>query len=183
MTEYEKMKQGYDFDAGDKEICQVRANALTLTTKINHCGDSEVVQQLAKDLLGQIGNNSFITAPFKCEFGKNIIIGSNSFINMGCTILDGAEVRIGDNVLIAPSVQLYSASHSLDYKARRGWKTFCKPIVIEDDVWIGGNVVINQGVTIGARSVVAASSVVNQDVPADTVVGGVPAKVIKKLNQ
>ena len=85
-------------------------------------------------------------------------IGSHTFINMNATLLDGASITIGDHVLIGPNAQFYTASHSLDYRSRRQWETICLPIVVEDDVWIGGNVVINQGVTIGARSVIAANS-------------------------
>ncbi|MGL6170973.1 MAG: DapH/DapD/GlmU-related protein, partial [Vibrio sp.] len=87
----------------------------------------------------------------------------------------------GNHVLIGPNVQFYTASHPLDYRRRRAWETICQSIVIEDDVWIGGNVVINQGVTIGARSVVAANSVVNQDVPSDSLVGGTPARILRSL--
>ena len=96
-------------------------------------------------------------------------------------MLDGAKITIGSNVMIGPATQFYTPSHSLDCLQRRKWETFCKPITIEDDVWIGGYVVINQGVTIGARSVVAANSVVNSDVSPDTLVGGAPAKVIRQL--
>ena len=96
-------------------------------------------------------------------------------------MLDGANITIGNNVMIGPSVQFYTASHSTNHLERRQWQTFCKPITVEDDVWIGGNAVINQGVTIGARSIVAANAVVNHDIPADCMVGGTPAKIIKKL--
>ena len=101
---------------------------------------------------------------------------------MGVLMLDGAQITIGDHVLVGPNAQFYTASHSTDYKSRRRWETFCKPIAIEDDVWIGGNAVINQGVTVGARSIIAANSVVNHDVPQDVIVGGAPARVLKNLN-
>ena len=111
-----------------------------------------------------------------------IEIGDNTFINMNVVMLDGANIRIGNNVLVGPSAQFYTASHSLDHLSRRKWETFCLPITVEDDVWIGGNSVINQGVTIGARSVIAANSVVNSDVPPDCLYGGTPAKLIRHLN-
>lgn len=117
---------------------------------------------------------------FTVSLAKPFVL-AHTFINMNVVMLDGAPITIGDHVLIGPSTQFYTASHSLDYRRRQAWETICKPIVIEDDVWIGGNVVINQGVTIGARSVVAANSVVNQDVPPDTLVGGTPARILRSL--
>lgn len=113
---------------------------------------------------------------------KNIFIGDQTFVNAGAIWLDNAPITIGSHVLIGPNSQLFTPTHSLDYRSRRNWETWCLPITIEDDVWIGGNVCICQGVTIGARSVVAAGSVVTSDVPPDTLVGGTPAKVIKALN-
>ena len=97
-------------------------------------------------------------------------------------MLDGAKITIGNNVMIGPNTQLYCAGHDLNYINRRNWETICDAITIEDDVWIGGNVVINKGVTIGARSVIAANSVVNIDVPPDSLYGGTPAKLIRQLN-
>ena len=97
-------------------------------------------------------------------------------------MLDNASITIGNHVLIGPNAQFYTPSHPLDYRKRREWEIICLPITVEDDVWIGGNVVICQGVTIGARSVVAAGSVVTKDVPPDTMVGGQPAKLIKRLD-
>ncbi|CAM3505178.1 sugar O-acetyltransferase [Parendozoicomonas haliclonae] len=181
MTEYEKMMNGQAFAGADPEISLVRDNALKLTIQINTCDDFVESQSLLKNLFDQLDDTSIVKPPFYCEFGKQITIGKNTFINMGVTMLDGAKITIGNNVMIGPSSQFYTASHSLNHLERRHWETYCHPITIEDDVWIGGNVVINQGVTIGARSVIAANSVVNKDVPPDTLVGGTPAKVIKSL--
>ena len=132
--------------------------------------------------MGHAPASSIIRSPFYCEFGKTIFIGESTFINMNANMLDGAKISIGNNVLIGPNAQFYTASHSLNYRERRNWETLCKPITIEDDVWIGGNTVINQGVTIGARSVIAANSVVNSDVPPDSLYGGTPAKLIRHIN-
>lgn len=181
MTEYEKMLNGEPFDGIDAEIDSTRAHAMKLTQRINLCDEFGRSQELIKELFKSFGENSVVKAPFLCEFGKQISIGNRSFVNMGVTMLDGANISIGDNVMIGPSVQFYTASHSTNYLERRQWQTYCLPIKIEDDVWIGANAVINQGVTIGARSVVAANSVVNHDVPADCMVGGTPAKIIKNL--
>ena len=183
MTEYEKMLRGMVFDGADTEISAVRDETFSLLKQINELGTFRDAKSKFARLFSRIGAGTVVTPPFRCEFGKYIKIGANSFINFGVTVLDGATVTIGDNVLIGPNAQLYTSAHSTDYQSRRHWQTFCKPIVLEDDVWVGGNVVINQGVTIGARSIVATSSVVNHDVPPDCLVGGVPGKVIKRLDK
>ncbi|WP_122032583.1 sugar O-acetyltransferase [Aliivibrio sp. EL58] len=182
MTEFEKMKSGQEFNGADPEIDTIRNQTQQYLKKFNQSVETEEKLTILPSVFSAFGN-SFIQAPFFCEFGKTISIGNETFINMNVTMLDGAEITIGNHVLIGPNAQFYTASHSLDYKSRRRWETFCKPIVVEDDVWIGGSVVINQGVTIGARSVIAANSVVNHDVPTDCLYGGSPAKFIKKLDQ
>ncbi|MBY6188423.1 sugar O-acetyltransferase [Marinobacter hydrocarbonoclasticus] len=181
MTELEKMMSGLAFNGADAEICTVRDRAFTLLHKIDHCADFPATQPLFAELFGAMGEGTLVRPPFRCEFGQTIHIGRKSFLNSGVTMLDGAPITIGDNVMVGPNVQFYTASHSLDHRERRQWETYCLPIVVEDDAWIGGNAVINQGVTIGARSVVAANAVVNRDVPPDCLVGGTPARVIKRL--
>ncbi len=160
----------------------IRNRAAVLLKEINAATETEQRIALQKQLFASMGN-SYIQPPFMCEFGKTISIGEETFVNMNVVMLDGAHITIGSHVLIGPSCQFYTASHSLDYRSRRQWETFCKPIVVEDDVWIGGNCVINQGVTIGARSVIAANSVVNHDVPPDCLYGGTPAKLIRRLDK
>ena len=182
MSELEKMMSGQQFDGADQEINDLRTHAAAALKAFNQSIESDEIEALQKALFGSVGQ-SIVRPPFHCEFGKTIEIGDNTFINMNVVMLDGAKITIGDHVLVGPSTQFYTASHSLDFKKRRAWETYCKPIIIEDDVWIGGNCVINQGVTIGARSVIAANSVVNSDVPADCLYGGTPAKLIRRLNQ
>ncbi|WP_394203852.1 sugar O-acetyltransferase [Shewanella waksmanii] len=183
MTEFEKMLAGDDFDGGADCLNQIRQQASDLLLAINQHSEQSQRDALFQQLMGNIATSSIIRSPFYCEFGKTIFIGENTFINMNVTMLDGAKITIGNNVLIGPNTQLYCASHDLNYLARRNWKTICAPITIEDDVWIGGNVVINQGVTIGARAVIAAGSVVNSDVPAGCLYGGTPAKLIRVLDE
>lgn len=182
MTEFEKMVAGDNFDGGDQTIDHVRENAFALLNTLNQTIGAAQRDKLLSQLMGQIPASAVVRSPFYCEFGKNIFIGKSTFINMNVNMLDGARITIGNNVLIGPNAQFYTASHSLNYRERRNWETFCKPITIEDDVWIGGNTVINQGVTIGARSVIAANSVVNSDVPSDSLYGGTPAKLIRRIN-
>ncbi|MCC4816337.1 acetyltransferase [Vibrio lentus] len=185
-TELEKMLSGQVYDGADQEIDTMRSNARKALMAFNNHQDPDPdpdqQHTLQEQLFGKVGSSSLIQPPFHCEFGKNIEIGEDTFINMNAVMLDGANIKIGNNVLIGPSAQFYTPSHSLDYRSRRKWETFCLPITIEDDVWIGGNSVINQGVTIGARSVIAANSVVNSDVPPDCLYGGTPAKLIRHLN-
>lgn len=181
MSELEKMLNGEHFDGASVEVEALRSQAGRLKLAINQSLDDAERHALQRELFGYLGELSQVQPPFHCEFGKTIRIGEHSFINMNVVMLDGAPITIGNNVLIGPSSQFYTASHSLDYRRRQSWETICRPIVVEDDVWIGGNVVINQGVTIGARSVVAANSVVNHDVPPDTLVGGTPARILRSL--
>jgi len=181
MSELEKMLKGEPFDGSSAEIEALRNQVEKLKLEINQSVDQVKRAALQRELFAHFGDKSCVQPPFHCEFGKTIRIGDNTFINMNVVMLDGASITIGNHVLIGPNVQFYTASHSLDYRRRRAWETICQSIVIEDDVWIGGNVVINQGVTIGARSVVAANSVVNQDVPSDSLVGGTPARILRSL--
>ncbi|AJR09229.1 sugar O-acetyltransferase [Photobacterium gaetbulicola] len=183
MTEFEKMLAGKDFDGSDQGINHIRDNAAQVLMALNQTIDDTQRSVLLSQLMGDIPDSSIVRSPFHCEFGKTIYIGEKTFINMNVTMLDGAKITIGNNVLIGPNTQLYCASHPLNYLERRQWATTCKPITVEDDVWIGGNVVINQGVTIGARSVIAANSVVNSDVPPDSLYGGTPAKLIRRIHE
>ncbi|MFM2479888.1 sugar O-acetyltransferase [Celerinatantimonas sp. YJH-8] len=180
MSEFEKMGLGCDFDANSPEFASLRNRAFDLLLKINQ-RQFEAAKPYVAQLFASIGDNSVVCPPFLCEYGKTITVGHDTYINMGVTMLDNAPITIGHHVLVGPGTQFYTPTHSLNYKQRKKWEVQCKPIVVEDDVWIGGHVVICQGVTIGARSVIAAGSVVTQDVAPDTLVGGTPAKFIKML--
>jgi maltose O-acetyltransferase len=181
MTEFENMQQGLDYDQLASELSQLRDDAFKLLQKINQSQFNKAKPYVEK-LLFTLGENSIVCPPFQCEYGQSISIGRNCFLNMGITMLDNAPIRIGSNVLVGPNTQFYTPTHSLNYLQRRKWEIQCLPIVVENDVWIGGNVVICQGVTIGARSIIAAGSVVTKNVLPDTMVGGLPAKFIKQLN-
>jgi len=134
------------------------------------------------DLLGYpVDELTKVVAPFHCDQGFNIKVGKNVLINYDCVLLDTAEIRIGDNVLIGPGTKIVTAKHPLNAEERRDWTVSGSPIRIEEDVWIGAGAVILPGVTIGARSVVGAGSVVTKDVPPDSVVAGNPAKIIRNL--
>ncbi|MEL3945558.1 MULTISPECIES: sugar O-acetyltransferase [Streptomyces] len=129
---------------------------------------------------GALPESVTIYPPFFTENGLNTTFGENVFVNQGCTFMDKGGIRIGDRVMIAPKVSLITGGHPLPLAERREYLAFA-PIVIEDDVWIGAAAMVMQGVTIGAGSVVAAGAVVTRDVPARTLVAGVPARVVKTI--
>ncbi|MFD5699754.1 sugar O-acetyltransferase [Streptomyces lasiicapitis] len=129
---------------------------------------------------GSLPESVTIYPPFFTEFGLNTTFGENVFVNQGCTFMDKGGIRIGNGVMIAPKVSLITGGHPLPLAERREYLSFA-PIVVEDAVWIGASAVILQGVTIGAGAVVAAGAVVTRDVPARTLVAGVPARVIKTI--
>ncbi|MFD0250876.1 DapH/DapD/GlmU-related protein [Streptomyces sp. NPDC127113] len=130
---------------------------------------------------GPLPESVTIYPPFFTEYGLNTTFGKNVFVNQGCTFMDKGGIRIGSGVMIAPKASLITGGHPLPLAERREYLSFA-PIVIEDDVWIGTSAVILQGVTIGAGAVVAAGAVVSRDVPAGSLVGGVPARVIKRID-
>ena len=135
-----------------------------------------------KSILGSIGENTEIMPSFWCDLGKNIYIGHNTYINHGVVILDCDKVTIGNHVRIAPGVVLAAVTHPVSPRKRvDNAYNLIKPIIIHDNVWIGANAVIDVGVSIGENSIVAAGSVVLEDVPANVVVGGVPAHIIRTL--
>jgi len=134
------------------------------------------------DLFGyQVDDRTKVVPPFHCDLGFNIKLGTNVLINYDCVLLDTGEISIGDNTLIGPGTKIVTAKHSLDAEKRKDWAVSCAPIKIEESVWIGAGAVILPGVTIGARSVIGAGSVVTKDVPSDTIVAGNPARIIKSL--
>ena len=125
----------------------------------------------------------WIEQPFYCDYGYNIEIGENFYSNHNLTILDCAKVMFGDNVLIGPNCSFYTAEHPLDSKTRTKGLEYAHQIKIGNNVWIGGNVTVLSGVTVGNNVVIAAGAVVTKDIPSDVVIAGVPAKIIKRINQ
>lgn len=182
MTEKQKMLAGEMYNPLDDELSNEREKAKLLFQEINSLNESQKVDRskLVYKLFGKAGKNLWVEPPFYCDYGYNILVGENVFFNYNCCILDVMPVTIGNNVMIAPNVQIYSATHPLHAKERNSGKEFAKPITIGDDVWIGGGAIICPGVTIGNRVVIAAGAVVTKNVPDDFLVGGNPAKLIKK---
>lgn len=157
--------------------------AMEITPLINQLtfADTNKIRSLFSDLIGKkVDDNFRLTPPFYTASGLNINIGNNVFINQNCTIYDLAEISIGDNVMIGPNVSIISASHPID-PSQRFTHILGKPIIIEKNVWLAAGTTIIGGVTVGKNSVIAAGSVVTKDVPANTLVGGNPAKIIRSI--
>ena len=140
-------------------------------------------EALMKEILGKVGENAHIEVPFHCDYGKNIEVGRNFFVNYNCTILDVGKVVIGDNVMFAPNVSIYTAGHPVHPDSRNTGYEYGIAITIGDNVWIGGNVIINPGVTIGNNVVIGAGSIVTKDIPDNVIAVGSPCKVIREVTE
>ncbi len=182
-TEKEKMLAGEYYQSFTDELFEMRQTAKDLLYEFNHLPPRSVDERdaLIKKLLGKTGKKFFFEPPFRCDYGCFISIGENFYSNFNLVVLDCAAVTIGDDVMIGPNVAIYTATHPVDAKERiDGWE-YSKAITIGNGVWIGGNAVINPGVTIGNHSVIGAGSVVTKDIPANCVAAGNPCKVIREL--
>lgn len=183
MTEQEKMAAGLWFNPADKALAAQRQHAKALCVQMNQQGPLpfKAHQQQAGQLFGKLGS-CYIEPNFFCDYGYNIELGKNFYANHHCIILDAAKVRIGDDVLLGPGVQIYTVTHPLDAAQRKTGLEKGQAVTIGNSVWIGGGAIILPGVSIGDVAVVAAGAVVTKDVPASVVVAGNPAKVIKTLD-
>ncbi len=184
MTEKEKAAKGMlylpDLDA---ELCAERLKAKDMCYDLNNLRPSDVEGRnaLLSKLLGKMGKNCFIVQPFFCDYGYNIEIGDNFFANHNTVILDGAKVKFGNNVYVAPNCGFYTAGHPIDAEQRNQGLEYAKPITIGNDVWIGAGVHVMPGVSIGSNVVIGAGSIVNKDIPSNSVAVGNPCKVIRTL--
>jgi len=145
--------------------------------------DKETLGKIAKELLGKIGKDSYITPPLYVDYGRHIEIGDHFYANHDCILLDVTPIKIGNNVKLAPRVSLYTAGHPIDAEVRNSELEFGLPITINDNVWIGGSATVLPGVTIGKNSIVGAGSVVTKDVPENVIVAGNPARIIREITQ
>ncbi|WP_435947411.1 maltose O-acetyltransferase [Dryocola sp. BD586] len=180
--EKRKMIAGELYRPSDEQLHAERVKARHLVHRYNHTApdESAVRKDLLEELLGSC-NDAYIEPSFRCDYGYNIYLGQNFYANFDCVILDVCPVRIGDNCMFAPGVHIYTATHPLDARTRNSGAEFGKPVTIGNNVWIGGRAVINPGVTLGDNVVVGSGSVVTKDVPANCVVAGNPARIIKTL--
>ncbi len=190
MTEKEKMLNGDNYDSRDPELIAMYHHARKLLKTFNNL-DSEAIaqrEQLLSVLFKHKGTNVWVEAPFFCDYGKNISIGENTFVNTNCMFIDNNKITIGKNGLIAPYVQIYTAGHPLkaseriiQEKNRSRYLTTTKPVTIGDNVWIGGNSIIFPGVVIGDNVTIGAGSVVTKDIPSDVLAFGNPCAIKKEL--
>lgn len=195
-TEMEKCLAGEWYDCHDRVFLELKNKTHRLLLKYNALpyDRKEEKQQVLKEMLGSIGTRVSVGHSFICDYGCNIHIGNNVTVNTGCTFVDCNKITIGNNVLIAPNVQIYTATHPVELTERltpvetpEGHAyirhTFALPVTIGDGCWIGGGVIILPGVTIGEGSVIGAGSVVTKDIPANSLAVGNPCKVIRKINE
>lgn len=183
ITEKEKMLAGDLYVPNDPELLKDRSTARMRTYAYNRTTDVEKDRrtQLLKELFGSTGENVYMEPNVRVDYGYNIHVGNNFYANFDCTILDVCEVHFGSDCMLGPGVQIYTATHPIDPTERNSGKEYAKPIHIGSSVWIGGSAVINPGITIGDNAIIASGSVVTKDVPPNVIVGGNPAKIIKKL--
>ena len=191
MTEREKMLAGMLYDCSDPELLERwhKAKNLIRDYNLTDSEDMEAKDRILSELLGGRGKNLWITPPFFADYGNNIYFGSNCEINMNCTFLDDNRIVIGDNALIAPNVQIYTAFHQTNASDRFGKPRsdgsfeFCltrtAPVIIGNNVWIGGGAIIMPGVTIGDNVVIGAGSVVTRDIQSDKIAYGNPCRVVR----
>lgn len=182
-SEKEKMLAGELYVSMGAELTAERTAARKLQKKLNidFYDQPDEQRHILRDLLPNCADDMVVTAPFYCDYGYNIHCEEGVYLNFNCVFLDPAEIRVGARTLFAPNVQLYTAGHPLSAAQRAAELEHARPITIGKDCWIGGNVLVMPGVTIGDRVVVGAGSVVTKDIPSDSLALGNPAKVVRKL--
>lgn len=186
MTNIEKMLAGEIYDANyDNKLLEERLTAKSLCKEYNNCDyrDRKKKIEILKKLFHSEIDIMEIEPNFYCDYGFNIKLGKNFYANHNLVILDSNKVEFGDNVFIGPNCGFYTSNHPTDYKKRIKGLEFAKPIKVENNVWIGGNVCVLSGVTIGENSVIGAGSVVTKSIPSNVIAAGNPCKVIKKINE
>lgn len=183
MTEWEKLQAGQIYNDFDEDLFQRRITAKKLFRAYNKTDDeeTELRNRIMKQLFKSVGKNVWIEPDFKCEFGKNIVIEDDVYINFGCVILDCAEVTIGAHTLIGPNIGIYPVNHAIDALERINGGCYARPVHIGRNVWLGGDVKILSGVSIGDNTIVGAGSIVTKDIPSDVIAAGNPCRVIRKI--
>ena len=185
MSEREKMLAGDFYQTSDPELMRMREAARVLTERFNQTSimQKEERIELLKQLFGTTGEEIYIEPTFNCDYGCNIHVGNNFYANYNCVILDVAEIVIGENCFLGPSVGIYAATHPIKASERYRGMGLGKPIIIGDNCWIGGQAVINPGINLGNNVVVASGSVVTKCFGNNVVIGGNPAKILKEIEE
>ncbi len=180
-SERDKMVRGERYDPNDAELVDARRRARTLAWHFNRASpdDDESRRRTLTALVGRCGERVRVEPPFRCDYGFNIELDDDVYMNMNCIVLDCAPVRIGARVLIGPGVQIVAATHPLGARERRAGRECARPITIGEDAWIGAGAIVCPGVTIGARAVIGAGSVVVRSIAADVVAAGNPCRPLR----
>ena len=183
MTEKEKMLSGKPYKGFNEELVKERQYAKEVLYDFNLLRPSEIEKrnELIKKLVGTVGKEFYIEPPFRCDYGYNVSIGGYFYCNYNCTILDCAQVTIGNDVLFGPNVSLFTAGHPIHPEPRNEGIEYAFPITIGNNVWIGGGVIVNPGITIGDNVVIGSGSVVTKDIPSNVIAVGNPCKVLKEI--
>ena len=185
MKEKELMLSGQLYIASDEELVKLQLTKHRFLDDFNNTKfeDYDKRRELAQNIFKKLGKNAIINKPFYCDYGCNISIGDNFYANFDSVFLDVNEIIIGNNVFLAPRVSLFTAGHPIDKDVRNTQLEFGKKIVIGNDVWIGGNTVVNPGVSIGDNVVIGSGSVVTKDIPSGVVAAGNPCKILRKITE
>lgn len=179
------MLSGDLYDPLDQQLSEERLQTRLLIKKLNDGREDQVDERasILKELIPHSGEGLWLQPPFYCDYGTNMKVGEKVFFNFNCIVLDVMQVTIGSRTLFGPNVQIYTATHPINYKERASGLESAKPITIGEDVWIGGSAVICPGVTIGDRTIIGAGSVVTKDIPSDVFAAGNPCRVIRHLEE
>ncbi|MGK0464878.1 sugar O-acetyltransferase [Clostridium sp.] len=183
MTEKEKMLNGKPYKAFGEELSSERQYAKEMIFDYNNLSPKEINKhnEIIKKIFGRVGKDFYLEPPFHCDYGYNISVGKKFYVNYNCIILDCAAVTIGDNVMFAPNVSLFTAGHPIHFEPRNEALEYAFPISIGNNVWVGGGVIVNPGITIGNNVVIGSGSVVTKDIPSNCIAVGNPCKVIKQI--
>lgn len=185
MNQKERMLAGLPYKAWLDGLSEERLEARLKIDAYNSCppGKKDELKRMIKNILGKTGEDVYIERPFRCDYGTNIEVGENFYANFNCVILDVGRVIIGDNVMFAPNVSIYTAGHPVHPESRNSGYEYGIEITIGDNVWVGGSVVINPGVHIGNNVVIGSGSVVTKDIPDNVIAVGNPCRVVREITE
>lgn len=184
-TAGELQEEGLLYDVFEQELTDIKDKTYGLVSELSRAShfDTEYVMSLVRKIVAKIGQDSYIVPPFRCDYGDHVFIGNNTYINYNCCFLDSAKVTIGDYVYMGPNCNIFTPCHPIHHELRKEKVTeYALPVTVGSHSWIGGDVVITPGVTIGENCVIGAGSVVTKDIPDNSIAVGNPCKVIRQIN-